>query len=165
VRVAYGDPETSHSEAVAAAELDRSYAGSPIVSGEASAGVAPGRLLPDVAEVDRPDAGTAPLHQFAHRPGHTVIVVGGPAADPGAVADLVELLEDAHDESPAVEAVFGFSTRPGESVVGRIDEESAEGLGIDAVTVLAIRPDRYVGLRHDGTDPEAVARYLESLTG
>jgi hypothetical protein len=33
------------------------------------------------------------------------------------------------------------------------------------VTVLAIRPDRYVGLRHDGTDPKPVERYLELLTG
>ena len=165
MRLMFGDPETSHHEAAAAAELDRSYAGSPIVSGESSKGLAAGRLLPDTAPVDHPATGSAPLYQLAHRPGHTVMVVGGPAADPGAVAELVEGLDATHRGSSTVDAVFGFSTRPDGGELGRIDEEVAERLGIDGVTVLAIRPDRYVGLRHDGTDSEAVERYFESLTG
>ena len=94
-----------------------------------------------------------------------MVVVGGPAADPGAVAELAGGLEATHGGSTAVGAVFGFSTRSGEAALGRIDADAAERLGIDGVTVLAIRPDRYVGLRHDGTDPEAVDRYFESLTG
>jgi hypothetical protein len=31
------------------------------------------------------------------------------------------------------------------------------------VTVLAVRPDRYVGFRDDAGDPRAVAAYLEAL--
>jgi len=31
------------------------------------------------------------------------------------------------------------------------------------VTVLAVRPDRYVGLRDDGGDPRAVEAYLNAL--
>jgi hypothetical protein len=57
-----------------------------------------------------------------------------------------------------------LSTRPDERAVGWIDEKVAELLGIDGVTVLAIRPDRYIGLRDDNAEPDAVARYLESLT-
>jgi 2-polyprenyl-6-methoxyphenol hydroxylase-like FAD-dependent oxidoreductase len=164
VRLIYGDPKISHHEAAAAAELDRNYAGSPIVSGESSAGVGSGRLLPDTAPVDHHTTGSAPLHQLAHRPGHTLIVVGGRTADPVTIPELVEALEVKYRGSAVVEAVFGFSTRPGGSTVGRIDQGATERLGIDGVTVLAIRPDRYVGLRHDGTEPEAVERYVESLT-
>ena len=164
MRLIFSDPETSHHEAAAAAELDRSYAGSPIVSGESSAGVTSGSRLPDTAPVDHPATGSAPLHQLAHRLGHTVIVIGGPAADPGAVPYLVQRLEATYGGSTIVSAVFGFSTRPDGGAVGRIDADVAERLGIDGVTVLAIRPDRYIGLRYDGIEPEAVAHYFESLT-
>jgi 2-polyprenyl-6-methoxyphenol hydroxylase-like FAD-dependent oxidoreductase len=164
MRQVFGDPETCHHEAAAAAELDRSYAGSPIVTGEWSAGVESGRLLPDTPPVFHPALGSAPLHQLAQRPGHTVFVIGGPATHPQAVVDLVEELEAMHRGSTALDAVLGFSTRPDERAVGWIDEKVAELLGIDGVTVLAIRPDRYIGLRDDNAEPDAVARYLESLT-
>jgi hypothetical protein len=39
----------------------------------------------------------------------------------------------------------------------------AAQLGIVDVTVLAIRPDRYIGLRDDSGDPGAVAAYLSEL--
>jgi hypothetical protein len=165
IRLVFGDPETSHREAAAAAELDRSYAGSPIVSGESSGGVAAGRLVPDHATVDHPVAGSTDLHQLAHRPGHTVIVLGGPAAAPSVVAELVERLDGELARSAAVEAVFGFSTRSDGVVLGRIDEALAERLGVSGVTLLTIRPDRYVGLRHDGTELDALGRYLDALTG
>jgi 2-polyprenyl-6-methoxyphenol hydroxylase-like FAD-dependent oxidoreductase len=165
VRRVFGDPETSHHESVASAELDRSYAESPIVAGSSSAEGLAGRLLPDTAPVDYPGQGSAPLHRFAHRAGHTVIVLGGPDADPAAVAGLAARLEAAHADSPVVDAILGFSVRPGADEAGRIDNEVAELLGVDGVTVLVIRPDRYVGLRHDGADAEPVARYLDALTG
>ena len=78
---------------------------------------------------------------------------------------MVERLEAAHGHSPVVEAFIGFSTRPGDGEVGRIHEEVAELLEVDGVTILVTRPDRYVGLRHDGDEIEPVARYIESLTG
>ena len=43
-------------------------------------------------------------------------------------------------------------------------ESIAEQLGVRGLTVLAVRPDRYVGLRHDGADPGAVGRYLEAVS-
>jgi hypothetical protein len=46
-----------------------------------------------------------------------------------------------------------------------MDQAVADQLGIEGVTILAVRPDRFVGLRHDGADPQAVEVYLEALTG
>ncbi len=165
IRSVYGDVGTAHHEAVGHAELDRSYAESPIVSGPPAGRLPSGRLLPDTAPADHPTEGEASLHTFGHRAGHTLMVLGGPSADPTAVAELVGRLEASHGDSPVAEHFLGFSTQPGHSAVGRIHLECAEQLGVDGVTVLAIRPDRYVGLRHDGADPEPVARYFESLTG
>jgi 2-polyprenyl-6-methoxyphenol hydroxylase-like FAD-dependent oxidoreductase len=164
IRLIYGDPETAHHEAAAAAEIDRSYEGSPIISGEGPPGATAGALLTSAARVDHPATGPSLLHQLGYRPGHTVVVVGGAQADPGVIPSLVERLEAEHADSSTVDAVFGFSTRPEDGKAGRIDKHVAERLGVDSVTVLAIRPDRYVGLRHDGADTEPVARYLESLT-
>jgi hypothetical protein len=36
-------------------------------------------------------------------------------------------------------------------------------LGVLGVTVLGVRPDRYVGLRDDSGDPGPVATYLKEL--
>jgi hypothetical protein len=47
--------------------------------------------------------------------------------------------------------------------VGRIDESVAAQLGVVGVTVLRVRPDRYIGLRDDGGDPRAVRAYLDAL--
>jgi hypothetical protein len=63
----------------------------------------------------------------------------------------------------AVEAVIGFSTRPEGARVGRIDESLAARLGVVGVTVLAVRPDRYVGLRDDSGDAAVVGAYLDGL--
>jgi hypothetical protein len=49
--------------------------------------------------------------------------------------------------------VLGLSTRVEGAPLGRIDASVADQLGIDGVTLLAVRPDRYVGLRHDGAIP------------
>jgi 2-polyprenyl-6-methoxyphenol hydroxylase-like FAD-dependent oxidoreductase len=164
IRLDFSDPTSSRHDAAAAAEIDRSYAGSPIVAGTAAPGIAAGNLLPSTVEVDHPAAGRSPLHRFTHRAGHTLLVIGGPAADPGAVEELAAGPQATHAGSEIVEAAFGFSAQSGGTGVGRIDAKVAERLGIAGLTVLAIRPDRYVGLRHDGGDARAVERYVESLT-
>jgi hypothetical protein len=47
--------------------------------------------------------------------------------------------------------------------VGRIDESVAAQLGVVGVTVLGVRPDRYIGLRDDSGDPRAVQAYINAL--
>jgi hypothetical protein len=39
----------------------------------------------------------------------------------------------------------------------------AEQLGVVHVTVLGVRPDRYIGLRDDSGDPRVVDAYLDAL--
>jgi 2-polyprenyl-6-methoxyphenol hydroxylase-like FAD-dependent oxidoreductase len=162
IRRTLADPDVAHHEAAAASELDRSYPRSRAVAGDEGSGVAPGRLLPDTGDVEPVDGDPRPLHELTHHRGHTLIVLGGPQADSGRVGNLVADLEGLSD--PAVDAVVGLSTHPDSPQVGRIDESVAAQLGVAGVTVLGVRPDRYIGLRDDGGDPMAVAAYLNALT-
>jgi hypothetical protein len=102
-----------------------------------------------------------PLHELTHRRGYTLLVLGGPRADPGRVAELVAELKPS--SGAAVDAVVGLCTRSGDLPVGRIDESVADQLGVSGVTVLGVRPDRYIGLRDDSGDPHKVQAYLTAL--
>jgi hypothetical protein len=66
---------------------------------------------------------------------------------------------------PIVDAVLGFRTSPapGGDQVGRWAEAVATRLGVVDVTVLAVRPDRYIGLRDDTGDAAVVDTYLDGL--
>jgi FAD binding domain len=160
---AYGDPDSAHHEAVAAAELDRCYDGSGAVVGDPSDRVGPGDRLPDALEV-RDRAGAARcLHELTHRPGHTLLVVGGPEVEVSALRAVVDALEDAHAASPVIDAIYGLSPHATGDGLMRIAPAALERIGVDAITLLAARPDRYVGLRTDHGDAGAVADYLEAL--
>jgi hypothetical protein len=162
IRRTFSDADVAHHEAAAAAEIDRSYPRSRAVHGDDNAAPAPGRRLPNTPPVEPADGEPRPLHALTHHPGHTLLVLGGPDAKPARVGELVREL-DRHLGSPAVDAVVGLGIRPDGPAVGRIDESLAAALGITGVTVLAVRPDRYVGLRDDSGDPRAVDDYLEAL--
>jgi hypothetical protein len=73
-------------------------------------------------------------------------------------------IESAALSSPVVDAVVGLCGQPEDPRIGRIDATAADRLGVSGVTVLAVRPDRYVGLRHDGTDVVPLLSYLELFT-
>jgi hypothetical protein len=79
------------------------------------------------------------------------------------VLALVAALERAHRVSPVIDAVVGLAPEPDDTGLRRIDPAAVDRLGIDGLTILAIRPDRYVGLRDDRGDPDAVQRYLRAL--
>lgn len=162
IRRALHDPDVAHHEAAAASELDRRYPRSRAVTGDDGPGLTPGRLLPDTRQVEPPDGGgPTPLHELTHKPGHTLLVLGGPQADPSRIEDLVADL--APHQGPLVSAVLGLSTYPSGGSIGRIDQSVAAQLGIVGLTVLAVRPDRYLGLRADRLQPAAVQAYLEAL--
>lgn len=131
------------------------------MAGAAGPGLAPGVLLPDTRPVEPADGNPRPLHEFTHHPGHTLLVLGGPHGDSGQVGELVADL--ARLRGPVVSAVLGFSTHPSDGSVGRIDEALAAQLGVTDVTVLAVRPDRYVGFRDNAGQRRAVEAYLEAL--
>jgi 2-polyprenyl-6-methoxyphenol hydroxylase-like FAD-dependent oxidoreductase len=161
IRRTFADPDVAHHEAAAASELDRSYPRSRVVAGEDGEGAVPGRLLPDTEPVEPADGAPRPLHALAHLPGHTLLVLGGPQAEPSRVADLVAALR--RRPGTPVAAVVGLSTRTGAPGVGRISDGVAAQLGVAGVTVLGVRPDRYIGLRHDKGDLRAVEAYLDGL--
>jgi hypothetical protein len=107
------------------------------------------------------DGGPQSLHELTHRRGHTLIVLGGSQADPGRVGSLVTQLTGR--SGAVVDAVVGLTTHPGGREIGRIDESVAAQLGVVGVTMLVVRPDRYVGFRDDSGDPGAVEAYLKGL--
>ncbi len=162
IRIAMADPEIVHHEAAAASEIDRAYPPSRAVAGDRGSDPPPGVLLPDTPPVQPAGGDPAPLHELTHRPGHTLLVLGGQEADPARVGELVAELEAR--PHPAVDAVVGLSaSQGGGERVGTIDEGLAARLGVAGITVLAVRPDRYIGLRDDSGDARAVADYLEAL--
>ncbi|MDQ3664969.1 MAG: FAD-dependent monooxygenase, partial [Actinomycetota bacterium] len=91
----FADPDAIQSEAAAAAEVDRDYTGSAVIFGtpqEHLTGPAAGRLLPFTGLVKLPDGDARPMHELAHRAGHTVFVLGGPGTAASEVAAVLDQL-------------------------------------------------------------------------
>ena len=165
MRHSLADTSLTHHEAAGAAEIDRSYAESAVVAGVPCEQLAPGALLPNTIAVTPAEGDPCALHQLTHRTGHTVLIIGGNAAAPERVAALVAANDEIARDSPVIDAVYGFWTAPGRDGIGEIDAAVAARFGLDGVSVLAVRPDRYIGFRDDGTDADAVAHYVDKLMG
>lgn len=165
VRAALSDPDTAHAEAVAEAELNIDYGASPIVSGDRGGPLAPGQRLPDLGPVTSgPGEPEVRLHQLAHRPGHTLLAIAvGDGGDelPRLFAELESLVA----RSPLFDAAFALATAPGEAPVGTIHLQAAAALGIESLAVLAVRPDRHLGLIREGGSIDDVEAYASLLTG
>jgi 2-polyprenyl-6-methoxyphenol hydroxylase-like FAD-dependent oxidoreductase len=158
------DGQSVHNEVVAAAELDRSYADSALVQGDAGQLLGAGDLVPDGIAVETPSGEARALHELAQHPGHTVFIIGGKATNCDDVAHAMTLVHASIGDSPAFSAVVGLcvvAARPG---IGRIDESVADHIGVERLTMLAVRPDRFVGLRHDGGDLAPLVRYFHAFT-
>jgi hypothetical protein len=141
---------------VAAAELGITYVDSPIVAGDAGEGVRPGHRLPEVGPVRVPGCDALALHELTHRCEHTALVLGRDRARVAAlVADVAPLIES----SPVLEHVVGLAP-DGTDGLGRVDTPTLDVLGVDALSVLLVRPDRFVAFRSDGAGVDALARYL-----
>ncbi len=155
------DPDVAHHEAAADAEIDRCYPRSRAVAGDERRGLGAGVLLPDTSPVQPVEGEPRPLHELAHHPGFTLLVLGGPQGDPARVEALVAEL--AERSWAIVDAVLGLSTHPGPQAVGKLSDSVAARLDVTDVTLLAVRPDRYIGLRDDTGDPQVVGAYLGAL--
>jgi hypothetical protein len=158
VRAALSDSETAHNEAVAEAELNITYRESPIVIG---AGV----RLPDLGPVTAAPGGPElRLHELAHRPGHTLLAVAvGDGGDE--LPRLFARLEALVARSPLFDAAFALATARGDAPLGTIHPDAAAALGVTSLAVLAIRPDRHVGLCAEPASLVDVERYAALLTG
>ncbi|MEP6648993.1 MAG: FAD-dependent monooxygenase [Lapillicoccus sp.] len=166
----FTDPDAVQLEAASGAEVDRYYDRSPVVSGapqEGLAGPAAGRLLPLTQRVRTSGGEEGALHDLARRPGHTVLVLGGPgraAADVAAVLNRLESVTDGEFVGAAYGFVVGDDSR--HPRVGTISPETAAQFRVESLTVLVVRPDRYIGMRRDAADTagaEYLAAYLAAL--
>ena len=164
----FSDPDAVQLELASGAEIDRYYGQSAIVSGvpqEDVVGPAAGRLLPLTTPVRTPDGQDVALHDLARRLGHTLFVLGDGASTAEVTAGLDRL--GSVPGAPFVDAAYGLVVGVGDGRVGTMSAETAAQLGVDGLTVLAIRPDRYIGMRRDGTDTDGIgylADYLAALT-
>jgi 2-polyprenyl-6-methoxyphenol hydroxylase-like FAD-dependent oxidoreductase len=163
IRAVFADPASRHHEAVAEAELDIDYGGSPIVLGDRHAALAPGQRLPDLVAVRPAGGGPGRLHDLASRPGHTAILIGGPAATADELAQAHRMLRSPADLA-VIEESFALTALPGDGDGhGRLDPSAAAGLGVEAITLIVVRPDGHVGLRADTNHAEALAAYAARL--
>ena len=160
IEATLADPKTRHHEVVAEAELNVDYSRSPIVCGDANRYLAAGMRLPDTIQVHRSKERPCRLHELAHRAGHTLMLLGGPTAQGQALVELHAALQELTTGSPVFEAAIALSTRPEPpDRIGRLEPAGADLLGVQGITLLAVRPDGYIGLRSDGDHLSALERY------
>jgi hypothetical protein len=103
------------------------------------------------------------LHQLAHRPGHTLLAIAvGDGGDE--LPHLFAQLEALVARSPLFDAAFALATARDQAPVGTIHPEAARALGVERLAVLAIRPDRHVGLIEEGATLADVEAYAALVT-
>lgn len=160
IRAMLSDPEDLHHQVMAETELIIDYSQSPIVAGDDNSHLAPGHRLRDTLSFRTPDAQPGRLHALAHRAGHTLLLLGGPGAEGAALAELHAALQELATNSPLFEAAFALGTRSAlPEHIGRLEPAAADLLGVKGITLLAMRPDGYIGLRSDRDHLRALERY------
>ena len=118
-------------------------------------------LGPVIAE---PGGAAVQLHELAHRPGHTLFAIAIGDGDPE-LPRLFAQLEALVARSPLFDAAFALATAPDQAPVGTIRPEAARALGVKSLAVLAIRPDRHIGLLKENATLADVEAYAELVTG
>jgi hypothetical protein len=162
IAATFSDPDAVQLEAASGAEVDRYYDRSAVVSGVSQpglAGPAAGRLLPLTGLFRSPDGSEGALHDFARRLGHTLFVLGGQGTSAADVAAVLVRLQSVADPE-FVDAAYGFvvgedyetDQETADPRIGTTAAETAAQLGVESITVLAVRPDRFIGMRRDGAD-------------
>ncbi|MNK28822.1 Pentachlorophenol 4-monooxygenase [compost metagenome] len=163
IRAAFGNAESRHREAVSEAELDIDYAGSPIVMGDPHDALWPGQRLPDHIDIQFAAGGAGKLHDYAKRPGHTALLIGGPATPQQALAELRRDMESLSDGA-IIEAVVAITANAGVSDVDAyLEPAMADRLGIGDAVLLVIRADGHVGLRAGQRHAETLSAYIDLL--
>jgi 2-polyprenyl-6-methoxyphenol hydroxylase-like FAD-dependent oxidoreductase len=162
IKAMLADGKARHQDVVAETEMNVEYSQSPIVLGDANSGLAPGQRLPDTILVDHPGSRARRLHELAQRAGHTLMLLASSSAHGPAVAELHGALQKYVAVSPLFESAVslgGGSDLGGQ--IGHFEPGAADLLGIKGTTLLAVRPDGYVGLRSDGDHLKALERYRD----
>jgi 2-polyprenyl-6-methoxyphenol hydroxylase-like FAD-dependent oxidoreductase len=164
IRAMLSDPTDLHHQVMAETELIIDYSRSPIVTGNANNALGAGFRLPDTIRVQWPFAPSRQLHQLAHRAGHTLILLAGSAADHAELVDFHITLQEVVRDSSLFEGVIALSTRQDLPMqIGQLGPRATDLLGVEGMTLLAMRPDGYIGLRSDTDHYNALKRYCNLI--
>ncbi|QPN59307.1 FAD-dependent monooxygenase [Synechococcus sp. CBW1002] len=148
------DPVARRQEAVAEAELNVSYAGSAITSGSDSGPLGAGQRLPTTIALPC-GQGATHLHQLTHRRNHTLLLLADSQASMQALTTLQAQLE--------ADLAAGVQTQVLVEAVVLQRLEDAASLGLGPLTLLAVRPDGFIGLRADTDHRDALGGYASQL--
>jgi hypothetical protein len=88
------------------------------------------------------------------------LLLAGPTANASTLTDLHAAAQKFATASPLFEAAIALATRrdlPGE--IGHLEPDAAALLGVEGHTLLALRPDGYIGLRADTDHLSALEHY------
>ena len=158
IKAMIANPDDLHHQVMAETELNLEYSQSPIVIGDTNSHLAPGYRLPDTIAIQWLDKQR--LHQLAHRAGHTLMLLAGPTAHVPTLVDLHAALQKLATDSPLFEAAVALGTHPDSlEQIGHLEPAAAGLLGVEQITLLALRPDGYVGLRADRDHLNALEHY------
>jgi 2-polyprenyl-6-methoxyphenol hydroxylase-like FAD-dependent oxidoreductase len=163
IRAAFADPVSRHHEAIAEAELDIDYAGSPIVMGDEHKAIWPGQRLPDHIDVHFAAGGAGKLHDYVHRRGHTALLIGCAATPEAELAQVRRDMETLSDGC-LIEMVVAITANSGVSDVDAyLEPATAEVLGVSGIVLLVVRADGHVGLRTGQRHAETLSAYIGLL--
>jgi len=154
------DPKARQHEIVAETELNVDYSNSPIVFGDRNDVITAGYRVPDTIFVQPWGKLPCRLVELTQRPYHTLLLLAGPDALGSVVVDLDAALQKFAADSPLFEALFTLAAQSDSPApIGQLGSIEANLLGVKAITLLAVRPDGYVGLRSDKNHLLALKRY------
>ncbi|ANN76374.1 FAD-dependent monooxygenase [Bordetella flabilis] len=163
IRAAFSDSAQRHHEAVAEAELDVDYAGSPLVMGDVHTALWPGARLPDQIDVRRADGGADRLHRYTHRPGHTALLIGDASTSPPELARMrrdMAALADGHLIERMIAVTANLSVPDADAY---LEPAAADSLGVTNIVLVVVRPDGHVGLRAEQGHAQALSGYIGRL--
>jgi 2-polyprenyl-6-methoxyphenol hydroxylase-like FAD-dependent oxidoreductase len=160
IRATLANAKTLHHEVAAETELIADYCESPIVFGDVNSKLAAGRRLPDTITVQRPGMQPNKLHRLGHRAGHTLLLLAGPSAHVPTLVDLHGALQKLTTDSLLFEAAVALgSDKDLPAQIGKFEPGATDLIGVEGITLLAVRPDGYIGLRADRDHLNALERY------
>lgn len=160
IRETLAEEKTRHHEIVAETELNVDYSGSRIVFGDRSEVFQAGSRIPDLIEVETRGRGRCRLVELTQRAGHTLLLIAGDDADGAELAKLDAAVGGLIADAELFEAAFSFALKSHVGAdIGEIGRAEADLLGVNGVTLFAVRPDGYVGLRADTDHVQALHRY------
>jgi hypothetical protein len=164
-REMFAEDTARHHEILAETELNVDYSGSPIVFGDGNEGIAAGYTIPDTILVQPAGKPPCRLVELTQRPGHTLLLLAGPGASGSELLEVEAALQRFTADSRLFESTvalateFGLPAHVGQVGPIQIGPMEAGLLGISEITLLAVRPDGYIGLRSDRDHLQALKRY------